>query len=180
MSASAKPHLTAAVKATCQRIEKLLGKNAAFRKVEETLYVVKQGSTVVMMSVHPWKQSHAVVRLAAQLVKGVTMVMELALDLLELNSVLRFGAFSYVPAGEVIVFVHTLADRELSDEEEFVEAIRDFAIVADEYDDRIAAKYGGQTMEELLEEAVLDHLRRGPEHPFLSGASPPRGGGKGG
>ena len=31
---------------------------------------------------------------------------------------------------------------------------------ADEYDDRIAARYGGQTMQELLEESVVDHFRK--------------------
>ena len=53
------------------------------------------------------------VRLVAQLVKGVTMEVQLALELLEINAVLRFGAFAYVPAGDVILFCHTMADREL-------------------------------------------------------------------
>lgn len=171
MSASkAAAKTTTAVKSTCQRIEKLLGKSQAFRKVDDTLYIVKQGSTVVMVSVHPWKSNHAVVRLAAQLVKGVNMEVRLALELLELNSVLRFGAFSYVPAGSAIVFVHTLVDRDLSDEEEFVETLRDFAFVADDYDDRISARYGGQTMQDLLEEGVIHHMRSEPGgYPLLKG-----------
>lgn len=157
-----------AVKITCLRIEKLLGKSQAFRKIDEGLYVVKQGSTLVMASVHPWQQTHAVVRLVAQLVKGVTMEVPLALELLELNAVLRFGAFAYMPAGDVVLFVHTLVDRELSNEEEFVQAVRDFALVADEYDDRIAARYGGQTMQDLMEENVVEHLRKTRDkHPFL-------------
>ena len=40
-----------------------------------------------------------------------------------------------------------------------METIRDFAMVADEYDDRITARYGGQTMQELMEESVVEHLR---------------------
>lgn len=153
------PIRTAAVKAACSRIEQLLASSAAYRKIEDSLYVIKQGSTLVMVSVHPWQQTHAVVRLVAQLVKGVSMEVPLALGLLEMNAILRFGAFAYVPAGEVVLFCHTLADRELSDEDEFMETIRDFAIVADEYDDRISARYGGQTMEELMEESVVEHLR---------------------
>ena len=43
--------------------------------------------------------------------------------------------------------------RELNDDD------RDVAIIADEYDDRIAARYGGQTMQELLEESVIEHFR---------------------
>jgi hypothetical protein len=162
------PPVNAAVRATSQKVEELLSESGAYRKVDEGLYVIKQGSTLVMVSVHPWKQTHAVVRLVAQLVKGVTMEVPLALELLELNSILRFGAFAWVPAGETIIFCHTLADREVTDAEEFLTTVRDFALVADDYDDRIAARYGGQTMEEILEESLVAHMQRGPEHhPFM-------------
>jgi len=60
-----------------------------------------------------------------------------------------------------VIFAHTLLDRDLGDREEFLGTIRDFALVADDYDDRIAARYGGQTMQDLLEESVVEHLRRG-------------------
>jgi hypothetical protein len=158
---------SAAVRGACQRIEALLSKSQAYRKIDDALYVIKQGSTLVMVTVHPWRQTHAVVRLVAQLVKGVTMEVPLALELLEINAVLRFGAFAYVPAGEVILFCHTMADRELSDEDEFMETIRDFALVADEYDDRITARYGGQTMQDLMEESVVDHVRSSDRLPML-------------
>ncbi len=158
----------AAVKDTNHKIERLLKNSPAYRKVDDGLYVIKQGSSLVMISVHPWKQNHAVVRLTSQLVKGVNMEVPLALELLELNSVLRFGAFAYVPAGETILFCHTLADREVTDAEEFLTTVRDFALIADDYDDRIAARYGGQTMQDLLEESVMHHVRTGHEkHPFL-------------
>ncbi len=148
-----------AVKTTCTRLEKLLEDSPAYRKVDRGLYVIKQGSCLVMISVHPWKETHVILRLTAQLVKGVTMEVPLALKLLELNASLRFGAFAWVPASAVIVFSHTLVERALSDGQEFLDTIRDFAIVADEYDDRIAARYGGQTMEELMEENAIHHLR---------------------
>jgi hypothetical protein len=142
----------------------MLSDSPAYRKVEDGFYVIKQGTSRVMIRVHPWKDQ-AIIRLAAQLVKGVSMETQLALELLELNAVLRFGAFAYVPAGEAIILCHTLVDRELASREEFFETIRDFAFIADEYDDRIAARYGGQTMEDLLEQTVLDHMREpgGPE-----------------
>jgi hypothetical protein len=150
----------AAVREARRSIEKMLGESHAYRKIEDGLYCIKQGSTLVMISVHPWG-NRAVVRLAAQLVKGVSMEVPLALELLETNALLRFGAFAYVPAGEVVIFAHTLLDRDLGDREEFLGTIRDFALVADEYDDRIAARYGGQTMQDLLEESVVEQLRRG-------------------
>ena len=68
----------AAVQAACRNIELMLGSSPAYRKVEDGLYCIKQGSTLVMISVHPWGK-RAVVRLAAQLVKGVSMEVPLAL-----------------------------------------------------------------------------------------------------
>ena len=100
--------MNAAAKTSCQLIEKTLRKSPAFKKVDEGLFVVKQGSSIVMINVIAWNPDRAVVRCVAQLVKGVTMEVPLALQLLEMNALLRFGAFAYVPAGDVIIFSHTL------------------------------------------------------------------------
>ena len=151
--------MNAATKTSCQTIEKVLGKSSAFRKIDDGLYVVKQGSSLVMISVLPWNPDRAVVRCVAQLVKGVEMEVPLAMRLLEMNANLRFGAFGYVPAGSVIIFSHTLLGGATLESEELTATVRDVAIIADEYDDRIAARYGGQTMQELLEESVVEHLR---------------------
>jgi hypothetical protein len=159
-----KARARAAVQAASQKIEKMLGTSAAYRKVEDGLYAVKQGSSMIMIKVHTWKD-HALIRLVAQLVKGVSMECMLAVELLQLNAVLRFGAFAFVPEGQAIVLCHTLLDRDLGDKDEFTQTIRDFAFVADEYDDRIAARYGGQTMEDLMEESVIARMRQagGPD-----------------
>jgi hypothetical protein len=154
--------MNAAAKTSCQTIEKALKKSSAYRKIDDGLYVVKQGSSLVMISVLPWNPDRAVVRCVAQLVKGVTMEVPLAMQLLEMNALLRFGAFAYVPAGEVIVFSHTLLGGPDMSVEELTTTVRDVAIIADDYDDRIAARYGGQTMQELLEESVVEHLRTAP------------------
>lgn len=154
--------MNAAAKSSCLTIEKALKKSSAFRKIDDGLYVVKQGSSMVMISVLAWKADRAVVRCVAQLVKGVTMEMPLAMQLLEMNAMLRFGAFGYVPAGEVVIFSHTLLGGPSLNAEELTATVRDVAIIADEYDDRIAARYGGQTMQELLEESVVEHLRAAP------------------
>jgi hypothetical protein len=159
-----KARARAAVQAASQKIEKMLGASPAYRKVEDGLYAVKQGTSMIMIKVHPWKD-HSLVRLVAQLVKGVSMECMLAVELLQLNAVLRFGAFAFVPEGQAIVLCHTLLDRDLGDKDEFTQTIRDFAFVADEYDDRIAARYGGQTMEDLMEESVIARMRQagGPD-----------------
>ncbi len=148
---------------TCKRLEALLSKSSAYRKVDKGLYVIKQGSSLVMISVHPWKETHVVIRLTAQLVKGVTMEVPLALELLELNGVMRFGAFAFIPKGNMVVLCHTLLERDLANPQEFLDTLADFAIVSDEYDDRIAARYGGSTMQDLLEEATMHHIREAYE-----------------
>jgi hypothetical protein len=143
-----KARARAAVQAASLKIEKMLKDNPAYRKVEDGLCAVKQGSSMIMIKVHPWKD-RALIRLVAQLVKGVSMEC----------------MFAFVPEGQAIVLCHTLLDRDLGDSAEFKETIRDFAFVADEYDDRIAARYGGQTMEDLMEESVIARMRQagGPD-----------------
>jgi hypothetical protein len=155
--------MNAAAKTSCQVIEKALGKSHAFKKVDDGLYVVKQGTCLIMVSVIAWPPDRAVVRLVAQLVKGVTMEVPLALQLLEMNGSLRFGAFAFVPASDVILFSHTLLGGKTLDPVELITTISDVAIIADEYDDRIAARYGGQTMQDLLEESVIEHFRTAHE-----------------
>ncbi len=149
----------AAATKTCKQIEGALSSSSAYRKVEDGLYCIKQGTALVMISVHRWRK-RAVVRLVAQLVTGVTMEESLGLELLELNGVLRFGAFAFQPAGGVVLLVHTLLDNDLGDTDEFLETIRDFVVVADEYDDRISARYGGQTMQDLMAETAIEQMKR--------------------
>jgi hypothetical protein len=142
---------------TCQLIEETLCGHKAFRKIDDKLYVVKQGSAYVMINVIPY-EGHAIVRCVAQVVKGVSMESELALQLLELNSQLRFGAFAFVPQDNLVLFLHSILGGETLDAEELLETVRDVAMVADEWDDRIIAHYGGQRMQDLLDEAALTRL----------------------
>lgn len=143
---------------TCLIIEKTLSSSPAYRQIDERLYIVKQGSCFVMINVLPWGKERAVVRCVAQLVKGVNLVPELARQLLELNAILRFGAFAFVPEDGLILFMHSILGGPTLDSEELLTTVADVALVADEYDDRIARHFGGQTMQELLEESAMARL----------------------
>lgn len=152
-----------AVAASCAHIEKALGKSPAFRKVEDNLYVVKQGSSYVMISVIPTgARSHhndrAVVRVLAQVVSGVRPEPSLFRQLLILNGQLRFGAFAYVPEGDLILFNHSILGGDGMDERELVATVHDVALIADEYDDRIVARYGGARMQDVVEESAMTKL----------------------
>ena len=144
--------------ATALVIEETLGDKGSYRKVDDRLYVIKQGSCYVMINIVAWEQHRALVRVVAQLVKGVRMSGDLALQLLHLNAQLRFGAFAYDPKDDLILFIHSLLGGATLDAEELLAAVTDVALIADEYDDKIIRKFGGQTMRELLEEAALERL----------------------
>jgi hypothetical protein len=157
-----------AVEASCMHIEKVLGKSPAFKKVEDQLYVVKQGSSYVMISVLPTggkqkRDDRAIVRITAQVVQGVKPEQSLFRQLLILNGKLRFGAFAYVPEGSLILFAHAILGGEHMDPREIVATVHDVAIVADEYDDRIVARYGGQRMQDVVEQSAMARMFGGAE-----------------
>ncbi len=150
--------MNAAERTTCEVIESTLGQNRAYRKIADKLYVVKQGSSYVMINVVPWGTERSIVRCVAQLVKGVRMEAALALQLLRLNSVLRFGAFAYVKDGELVLFLHSILGGDTLDPAELVATIRDVALIADDWDDKIIERFGGQRMQDLLEETALSRV----------------------
>jgi hypothetical protein len=152
-----------AVDASCINIEKILGKSPAYRKVDDHLYVVKQGSSYVMISVVPSGHKgkvneRALVRVVAQVVAGVKPEPSLFRQLLILNGQLRFGAFAYVPEGSLVMFGHSILGGDSMDPKELTATVHDVALVADEYDDRIVARYGGARMQDVIEEKAMSHL----------------------
>ncbi len=151
-------------------IEKTLSESTAFRKVDERLYVVKQGSAYVMINIVPLDSERAMVRCVAQLVKGLEMSAELAIELMQLNAHLRFGAFAYDPVGPLVLFIHSILGGATLDADELVATVSDVALIADEYDDKIVRKYGGQTMRDLLEEAAVDRILAADPDGFELGA----------
>jgi hypothetical protein len=144
--------------ATVAVIEKTLSGSPAYRKVDDRLYVIKQGSAFVMINIVPWADEKAMVRCVAQLVKGVDMDGDLAMQLMQLNSHLRFGAFAYDPTDRLVLFVHAILGGTTLDPDELLATLSDVAIIADEYDDKIADAYGGQRMLDLLEQAAMERI----------------------
>jgi hypothetical protein len=162
--------MNAAEKATQRLIESTLGSHGTYRKVDARLYVVKQGSTYVMINIVALGTDRALVRVVAQLVRGARMDLALATQLLHLNTQLRFGAFGFDPVDRIVSFSHSVLGGETLDAAELLAALTDVALVADEYDDKIIKRYGGQTMRDLLEEAALDRLLETDPGAFHFGA----------
>jgi hypothetical protein len=152
--------MTPAELATVQRIEATFAGNPAFRKLDERVFIVKQGSTFVMLNVVPMEGERAQIRCIAQLVKGVSMTPELALDLLKQNANLRFGAFAFAERASLILITHSLLGGDTLDAEELLAALSDLAVLADQYDDQIISQFGGQRMSDILEASKIGQLFR--------------------
>jgi hypothetical protein len=127
-------------------------------------FYVRYGSTVLEVSVEPYGPEETAILVSSYCVQGVALDEELLRALLELNHRLSFGAFSTV--GRDIYFSHALFGSAL-ERRSLLGAIAAVATIADDYDDRIVEKYGGQTALELIREA--GGSRRGggsaPEEP---------------
>src|ERR1700712_3557800 len=151
---------------SCVLIERILGLSAAHKQsergvyIDKGLYVIKQGSSYVMISVIATgpAQESALVRVTAQVVAGVRPDPLLLRQLLILNGKLRFGAFAYEPDGELILFSHALLGGATLNANEVQAAVHDVALVADRYDDHIIARYGGRHIQDCAEESAWARL----------------------
>jgi hypothetical protein len=149
-----------AAKKSCQIIETVLGGSHAFRKVGKSLYVVRQGSAYVTVEVLSGRKGTTVVRFVAPLAHGVRLTRELAVALLTMNAQLRFGAFGYVPAGRAVLLTHSVLGGETLDPEEILWTLRDVALLADEYDDKIVKAGGGMRMQDMIEDEALANITK--------------------
>ncbi len=144
-----------------------------FRKVEEYLgeffeepyldpegghFYVRYGTTVLEISVEPHGSEEAVVKIMSYCVQDVDMEEDLLAGLLELNHQVALGAFSTV--GTDIFFSHTLFGSSLT-ARDLLRAVTSVAEIADDYDDRIVAKYGGQTALERIQDTGGPRRRAG-------------------
>ena len=63
-----------------------------------------------------------------------------------------------MPDGNLVMFGHSILGGDVMDAKELVATVHDVALVADEYDDRIVARYGGARMQDVIEEKAMSHL----------------------
>lgn len=110
-------------------------------------FYVRYGSTVLEISVDAYGPKEAVVTIMSYCVQGVEEPDGLPTTLLEMNHALPLGAFSMV--GKDIFFSHSMFGRDLQPRT-LLSAVAAVADIADEYDDRLCARYGGQTALERI------------------------------
>jgi hypothetical protein len=113
---------------------------------------------VLEISVEPYGTEEAIVAIMSYCVQDVELAEDLLLGLLELNHQVACGSFSLV--GNDIFFSYSLFGRSL-EPRDLLRAITAVATVADDYDDRIVAKYGGQTALERIQDTGGRRRRQG-------------------
>jgi T3SS (YopN, CesT) and YbjN peptide-binding chaperone 1 len=111
-------------------------------------FYLKYGSTVLEISIEPYEEDDAVIDILAFCVQGVEPSFELMQELLRLNSEVPLGAFSMVEGD--IFYSHSFLGRRLRPEQ-LIASLDNVASISDLYDERLVAKYGGET--------ALEHLR---------------------
>jgi hypothetical protein len=136
---------------TFDKLKEYLGElfEEPYHDPENDHFYVRYGSTVLEISVEPYGAEETMVVIMSYCVQDVELEEELLAGLLELNHTMSCGHFSVV--GNDIFFAHSLFGSNM-EPRDLLRAITAVATVSDDYDDRIVARYGGQTALERIQD----------------------------
>jgi hypothetical protein len=100
------------------------------------------GSAFVQTGVHPWGDDDSTVTTRSYVVTGAELTPELMHYLLLKNHEMRFGAFAVDPDGDIL-FEHSIVGS-TCDQRELHTSVMAVLSVADQHDDEIVSRWGGQ------------------------------------
>jgi hypothetical protein len=109
---------------------------------DEPLFIVTIGSAVASTRVVPWDEDDALITTRSFVVTDVDVTPELSYYLLRANNGINFGRFALDGEND-IVFEHSLVGS-TCDEIELKHSVTTVIRLADDYDDEIVARWGGQ------------------------------------
>ncbi len=114
---------------------------------------VRYGSARVIITAHELGQTgRTLVNVFALVVQGTNVTDELYGYLMEVNKNVVFGKFFAVEGQRLVVCQETLLGDKMGPEELHI-AVSAVAQLADEYDDKIVAKFRGKTMQQFEDDA---------------------------
>lgn len=122
-------------------MKEMFGEQALVRP-DAPIVTMRVGSALVHVHALSWGDDDATVVTLAYVVTGAEPTADLMRFLLQKNHAMRFGAFSLDEDCDII-FEHTIVGSTLQ-KEELKASVFAVAGVADDYDDQIVARYGGQ------------------------------------
>ncbi len=126
--------------------KELFGEFAMFRDDYPVVGLIL-GSSLTQAVVAPWGDDDAVIQVRAYVTTGTELTPDLLMFLLQANDHLRFGAFGIDNDGAIFM-EHSIVGP-TCDKPELKASMLAVAHTADEYDDQIVKRWGG--------ERALDH-----------------------
>jgi hypothetical protein len=122
-------------------MEDLFGEAAVLFE-DEPLFIITIGSAVASTRVAPWGENDALIISRSFVVTDVEITPELSYYLLRANNSIQFGRFALDGEND-IVFEHSLVGS-TCDQIELKHSVTTVIRLADDYDDEIVARWGGQ------------------------------------
>ncbi|MGB3532761.1 MAG: YbjN domain-containing protein [Microcoleaceae cyanobacterium] len=113
-----------------------------WEKLDDVGFGLFMGSAWVEVKINPWNDDDSVINTRSKVVINPELNLDLLQFLLEENAERLFGAFSLSKAGEIL-FEHTIVGS-TCDPEELESSVIAVLETADDYDDQIIKKWGGQ------------------------------------
>jgi hypothetical protein len=120
----------------------LFGTSAVGAPPEAPIVFLRRGQAVAAASVDAWGDDEATITFRSYVVSGAQMTPELMQFLLRQNDSFRFGGFGVDDGGDIF-FGHTILGSGCDQQEVMASALA-VVTTADEFDDRIVARWGGQ------------------------------------
>ena len=148
---------------TFEKLEEYLGElfEEPYHDPENDHFYVRYGTTVLEISVEPYGSEEAVVDHHVLLRAGRGARRGAAARACS-SSTTRCPAAHFSVVGNDIFFAHSMFGRSL-EPRDLLRAITAVATIADDYDDRIVARYGGQTALERIQDTGGRRRRAGEE-----------------
>lgn len=122
-------------------VNELFG-GSVLRKPDKPVLGVMEGSAFAQVGVFPWGDDDAIIATRAYVVTGVDLTPELMRFLLHENGGMPFGAFGVDDEGDIL-FEHSIVGS-ACDRTELEASLTTVVRTADDYDDRIVERWGGQ------------------------------------
>ncbi|OGF14511.1 MAG: hypothetical protein A2W00_04905 [Candidatus Eisenbacteria bacterium RBG_16_71_46] len=122
-------------------IKEMFGEMAAVHP-DQPSFGLRMGSALAQVVVHPWGKDDATVSTRSYVVIGAEVTPELMRYLLRKNDEFRFGAFGLDSEGDIF-FEHSIVGSGC-DKNELRACVLAVAQTADEYDEEIVSRWGGQ------------------------------------
>ncbi len=128
------------------------------KRMEVPEFGVRVGSAFAQTAIYPMGEDDSVISTRAYVVTGAELTADLMHFLLRENDRMTFGAFGVDEDGDVF-FEHTIVGS-TCDQPELKTSVSSVVLIADEYDDLIVEKWGGQR--------AIDRLRSQEESESVS------------